>query len=244
MAGFGFNKSRDVSQSNSLDFGISQAGSFVSGEQAPFLDFLRNAGVDLFSQQQFGLQQQFGQSQDLFQQGQSLVSGLTNNPFLQSLQNQAGGNPQLVQQQTDQLGTDLGRFFNEQLVPGINQGGIAAGQFGQSRGDIGRGLAAQGVTEQFQRGATGLQEADAARAQQAGIAGGSLFNQGQLGGLQALSGLQGLTESPFAQQLQPLMALIQAIGGPNVLQSSQSFDFGTSSQSSRGTSFGANISGI
>ena len=237
MAGlFSFGKSS--SKSSSTDFGASQGSSFVSGAQAPFLDFLRNSAVGLFGQQQQGLQQFGQQSQDLFQQGQQLIGGLTDNPFLSNLQQQAGGNQQLVQQQTNQLGEDLGRFFNEQLVPGIGAIGQQAGQFGQSRGNIGRGLAAQGVTDQFQRGATQLQAADAQRAQQAATAGAQFFGQGTQAGLQGLQGLQGLLSSPFGEQLNSLLGLVQGIGDPNVLSQQSAINFGQSSSKSSGFNIG------
>ena len=238
MAGGLFSFGKSKSSSSSLDFGASQGSSFVSGAQAPFLDFLRNAGLDVFGGQQGGLQGLFGQSQGLFQQGQQALGGLTDNPFLDALQQQAGGNPELVQQQTEQLGSNLGRFFNEQLVPGINQQGVASGQFGQSRGNIGRGLAAQGVTRQFQQGATQLQAADAQRAQQAAGTGAQLFGQGSQAQLQGLQGLQGILSSPFATQLQPLLALAQVIGGPNVLSQQSAFNFGQQKSSSSGFNFG------
>ena len=244
MAGFNFSKSKSQSTSSGVGFGASQGSSFVSGAQAPFLDFLRNSSAGLFGQQQQGLQQFGQQSQDLFNQGQQLIGGLTQNPFLESLQQQAGGNPDLVAQQTGQLGEDLGRFFNEQLVPGIGAIGQQAGQFGQSRGNIGRGLAAQGVTEQFQRGATQFQAADAARAQQAATSGAQFFGQGTQAGLQGLQGLQGLLSSPFTQQLNSLMGLIQGIGDPNVLQQQSAFDFNQRESQSTSSSIGGGVSAI
>ena len=244
MAGlFSFGRSKASSSGSSLDFGGSQGTSFVSGAQAPFLDFLRNSAVGLFGQQQQGLQQFGQQSQGLFQQGQDLIGGLTNNPFLDALQQQAGGNQELVGQQTEQLGQDLGRFFNEQLVPGIGAIGQQAGQFGQSRGNIGRGLAAQGVTEQFQRGATSLQAADAQRAQQAATSGAQFFGQGTQAGLQGLTGLQGLLSSPFGEQLNSLLGLIQGIGDPNVLNQQSAFNFGQSSQRSSSSGFNIGLGG-
>lgn len=237
--GFGGSSSRSQSSGSSIDFGASQGTSFVDPNQQGFLDFLRNQGQSLFGAQQGGLQGLFGLSQGLQGQAQGLIGGLTDNPFLTALQAQAGGNPELVAAQTEQLGSDLGRFFNEQLVPGINSAGQAAGQFGGSRGQIGRGLAAQGVTEQFQRGATGFQQADDIRAQQAAQFGGQLFGQGAQAGLGGLSQIFGLAQAPFNQQFDILGQLASIFGGPTVLSQQSSFDFGQSQQqsSSRGSSF-------
>ena len=214
MPGIGGSFSRSESQSSS------QGSTFVEEAQAPFLDFLRNAGLDAFG----GFQDMaaiFGQqSQGLA--GQS--ANLQQNPFLAQLFGQAGGNQQLVQQQSDALSADLGKFFNEQLVPGVNQGGQQTGQFGGSRGDIGRGIAAQGVTDQLQRGILGFQSADAQRALQAGQAGGQLFNQFQGQQLQGFGQAANILGQGFGAQFDPLFALQQIFGGPNNLsqQSSQS----------------------
>ena len=237
--GFGSSSQRSQSSGSSLDIGASQGTTFVDPSQQGFLDFLRNQGQQLFGGQQGGLQGLFGLSQGLQGQAQGLIGGLTDNPFLQALQAQAGGNPELVAAQTQQLGSDLGRFFNEQLVPGINSAGQSAGQFGGSRGQIGRGLAAQGVTEQFQRGATGFQQADAARSLQASQFGGQLFGQGAQAGLQGLQGIFGLAQAPFNQQFGILGQLASIFGDPTVLSQQSAFDFGTSQQqsSSRGSSF-------
>ena len=237
--GFGGSSNRSQSSGSSIDFGRSSGSSFVDPNQQGFLDFLRNSCMDLFGGQQGGLEGLFGLSEGLQGQAQGLIGGLTDNPFLQALQSQAGGNPELVGQQTEQLGSDLGRFFNEQLVPGINSQGQQAGQFGGSRGGIGRGLAAQGVTEQFQRGSTAFQTADAQRSQQAAGLGGQLFSQGSQAGLQGLQGIFGLASAPFNQQFDILGQLASIFGDPTVLNRQSSFDFGRSQQqqTSRGSSF-------
>lgn len=225
--GFGFGTSRDSSSSQS------QSSSFVDPSQNLFLNFLRNQGAS-----QFG---GFMDMASLFgQQAQGLAGSAMNlgdNPFIQSLLQQSQGNPELVAQQTEQLGSDLGRFFNEQLVPGINQGGIQAGQFAQSRGDIGRGLAAQGVTDQFQRGATAFQQADQMRALQAGQFGGQLFGQGQQLQQQGLGQAFDFLQGGFGAQFDPLFALAQIFGDPTVLQQA------TASSQSSGSSFNASFSG-
>ena len=88
---FGSSKSSSSSQSSGFNFGQS----FVDPGQQPSLDFIRNAGMDLFNQQQPGLQGLFGQAEQLGQQGQGFLGQLTDNPFLSALQGQAGGNPRV-----------------------------------------------------------------------------------------------------------------------------------------------------
>jgi len=215
MSLFSFGKSSSKSQSTSS--GFSQGSSFVEGGQQPFLDFLRNTGVGLFGQQQQAGQQFAGQSQELFQQGQQSIGGLTQNPFLDALQGQAGGNPDLVAAQTGQLSDVLGQQFLEQINPAISRGAQGVGQLGGGRQGVAQGLAIQGQQRALAQGNVQFQQADAARSQQAAQAGGSLFGQGTQAGLAALPGLQGLLAMPQQQQLMSLLGLGQAIGDPNVL---------------------------
>lgn len=230
--GGSFNQASASSQSQST------GSTFVDPSQQPFLDFLRNTGVGLFGQQQQGLQGLFGTSQDLFGQGQQLIQGAQQNPFLQGLQQQAGGNPELVAAQTQQLGTDIGQFFQQQILPGISRQATGVGQLGGGRQGVAQGLAAQGAGQAFQRGAVGFQQADAQRSLQAGLGGGQLALGGAQTGLEGLSGLQGLLESPFGTQMQSLMALLASIGGPTVLSEQQA------TSQSESSSFGVSAGGI
>ena len=81
-------------------------------------------------------------------QGQQGLQGL--NQFA----NQA--NP-FAQQQISQLGQNLGDMFRQQIMPGIGGDFQNAGQRGSSRQGIAEGLAAQGISQQFQQGSTALQ---------------------------------------------------------------------------------------
>ena len=239
MALFSFGKSSSRSSSSSLNFGASQGSSFVDAQQAPFLDFLRNSSVGLFGQQQQGLQQFGQQSQGLFEQGQQALGGLTDNRFLDALGGQAGGNPDLVAAQTSQLSDVLAQQFNEQINPAITSQAVGGGTLGGGRQGVAQGAAIQGQQRALAQGNVGFQTADAARSQQAAIAGGGLFGQGAQGQLAALPGLQGLLSQPFNQQLQSLLGLAQGIGGPTVLSQQSAFDFGR--QRSSSTSSGFNV---
>ena len=236
MGLFSFGKSSSSSQQSS--FGASQGSSFVSQQQAPFLDFLRNSSVGLFGQQQ-GQQGQFaGQSQQLFQQGQQTLGGLTDNRFLDALQGQAGGNPDLVAAQTGQLSDVLAQQFREQINPAITSQAVGGGTLGGGRQGVAQGAAIQGQQRALAAGNVGFQTADAARSLQASQAGGQLFGQGAQSQLAALPGLQQLLAGPQAQQLQSLMGLISGIGGPTVLNQQSAFDTSRASSSSSGFNIG------
>jgi hypothetical protein len=209
-------------------FGIggssSRSSSYVDPKQQPYLDFLRNASQNVY--QQFGqgagqfAQQAGGQ---LFQQGLGYAQQATSNPFLQNLQamSQPGGNQQLIGQQIGQLGADLGRNFQEQLLPGIRRDAIGLGGFGGTRQGVAEGIAAQGTQDAFARGATNIYGQNAQMAQQAGIAGGGLQAQGSLGAMMGLGGLFDVGMGQFTGGFSPLMSLSDIIGSPTVLDKSR-----------------------
>ena len=231
MGLFSFGSSKSSSQSS--------GSSFVDPGQQPFLDFLRNSGVGLFGQQQGGFEQFGLQSQGLFQQGQDIIGGLTDNPFLSALQGQAGGNPELVAAQTGQLSDVLGQQFLEQINPAITSQAIGGGQLGGGRQGVAQGAAIQGQQRALAAGNVQFQEQDAARSLAAAQSGGQLFGQGSQAGLGALPGLQQLLASPFGLELQSLLGLGQAIGGPTVLNEQQA----SGSSSSFNVGFGSTPAG-
>jgi hypothetical protein len=196
--------------------------SFVDPLQQPFLDFVRNLGMDLTGQNTQGAQDFAGQAgASLFGQGQELLGGLTQNDFLSALQQQAGGNQQLVGQQIGQLESSLGRAFNQQVLPGIRRDATAVGALGGSRQGVQEGIASQGFADAFSRGATDIMGADAQRSLQAGTAGAGIFTQGSLGGLSQLSNLMNTGMSQFTGGFAPLSIFADILGGPTVLDESK-----------------------
>ena len=198
------------------------SSSFVDPKQQPFLDFGRNRARDLARQNLHGAQQFAGQSgADLYSSGRANIDALTNNPFLSGLQQQAGGNPELVQQQIGQLGTDLGNFYQQQLQPGIGRDYQGIGAQGGSRQAIDEGFARQSMADAFSRGATDIYGADATRSLQAGTAGGGLMAQGAMGAVDLLSGLSDVGMGQFTGGFAPLLAYNNIIGPPTVLDKSR-----------------------
>ena len=107
-------------------------------------------------------------------------------------------NPYLSQQ-IGGLGQDIGNFYNQQILPGINQQASYAGGTGGARGQIAGGLAAQAALQQFQQGATGLRS--------------SAYDTG----IGNLNNLYNLGMAPWAAQWAPLQGLMQVLGSPTVL---------------------------
>ncbi len=229
---FSFGVGSSTGQSSS----VSSGRSFVDPNQQGFLDFLRNAGQNLAGGQAGGLQGLFGQAQGLFDQGQGFQQQGVNNQFLSALGQQAGGNPELVAAQTAQLGQDIGRFTQQQVLPGIRRDAVGSGGFGGGRQGVAEGIAAQGAQDAFSRGAVGFQQADANRSLQAAGVGGGLLGQGAATGLGSLGQQFGLLQAPFQSQFQPLLDLAQILGGPTVLNQQQASS--QASNESRQFSFG------
>lgn len=140
----------------------------------------------------------------------------------------------VADQQIASLGSDLGRFFSEELNPAITSRGVASGTLGGGRQGVAQAKAASSVAREFAQGATAIRAQDVQRKDT--LAG--MLAQDRLGaaqaGIGALSGLYGIAEGSSLAGLSPYMALSQILGGPTVLGESASF--GTSSSFSEESS--------
>lgn len=133
--------------------------------------------------------------------GQQLLgSGLGMAGQLQML-GQAG-NP-FALGQIGQLGQGLGRFFNQQIAPGIGSQFAASGTYGGDRQALALGQAAEGLGQSFTTGALDI------LGNSANLALGA--NQAGLG---SLGGLFGLGNAALFGSLPGLQSLL---GGPTVL---------------------------
>ena len=199
----------------------SDSRSFVDPLQQPFLDFLRNSGMSLAGN--FRGAQGFGQQagQELYGMGLQQLQGLQGNPFMQSLQAQAGGNPELVQQQVNQLGQDIGFQFQNQIMPSIGREAVGIGAFGGSRQGVAEGIAGRGAADALSRGITDIYSQDARRQLEAASIGGGLYSQNALGGLASMGDLMNVGLSQFTGGFAPLLAYNQIVGAPTVLDTSR-----------------------
>ena len=189
----------------------------VWGAQAPYLQSLYGQATDLWSKQAG----QVGPA------AQSMAGGIMgglggygspmSNPAFQNLQQRAQGGSPFLNQQIQGLGSDIGQFFQQQIMPGIASQAGQAGQFGGSRQGIASGMAGQDALRQFSQGATNLRQADYGQGLQAAGMLGGLSNDylGQMGNIYNLG------MSPFSAQWMPLQNMANIIGNPTVLGSSQ-----------------------
>jgi len=117
----------------------------------------------------------------------------------------SGANP-WVQGQINNLGQNLGNFYNQQLLPGINQQSSFYGGTGGGRQGVAQGLAAQGVAQQFQQGANNIYAQSLQNAP-------DLFNLGM---------------APWQAQWEPYRQMAGLLGSPTVLGQGTSggFNFG------------------
>jgi hypothetical protein len=257
MFNFNYGQSKTSSQSSSLDLGASAAQSESRG--ASQSTAIQNVAFeDIFQKLYGGATAAAGQSAllapTLTDQAQALFSGGTK--FLDALQQgtdylggRVAGESPVLAEQINALGGDIGKFLQEQILPGITSQGVATGTLGGGRQGVAQGLAAEAATRQFQQGATSLRAQDiAARDAAAGQLGG-LATQGIAGA----TGLYGLAQAGSLAGLAPYQSLAGILGGPTVLTQQQatsediakaisaSFQYGTSQSTSSGKSF--NIGG-
>lgn len=200
----------------------------------------------------------------LFSGGLGFLDTLGSNPGAADLAARASGTDTSARDaQLSTLKTQLGDFFNTQLVPGITSRGVSTGTLGGSRDAVELGTASKQVAGQFSTGASQIIAADQAQRDAAAGKLGDLTNQGAATGLSALQSLYGLTTSSATSGLLPYQLLSSIIGGPTVLGSSQSsqlaealsssfgeqgsssygFDNATSTSQSQGKGSGFSIAG-
>lgn len=190
----------------------------------------------------------------LFSSGQSFLDDIGGGGVgREFLEGELANSDGLVGERIGQLGGDLGEFLNETILPAIKSSGVQAGTLGGGRGEVSKGIAAEGLIEEFARGSTAIRGAE--RDRLTGIASGlSADNLARNSvGLDALPGLFGLAEGGAMAGLSPFAALASILGNQTVLQDSTARDFSsstgragseststsrsTSSSSSRGNSF-------
>ena len=247
--------SRSRSESVGLEYGQTYLDAQQAANQQQLAQNYLNRMGNWNPMRQYGLRgSQQGTGRALYQQRN--VSGQADiaNQFAQQSMGQLSqftdpfNNP-FVQQQVGQLGQDIGRFFNEQIMPGINSNAQLAGQRGGTRQGVAQGIAAGRMAEQFQRGATSLYNnayQQAARSSAAASQIGSNYAQGLHGvGAQYLSQVAPLTNvqsniaaQNFNAQFQPFAIGQQVIGQPSVLSQNFGFDYSQSESRSKGKGFG------
>lgn len=173
----------------------------------------------------------------LFTGGTGFMDSLGADAGSQYMEGRLGEN-EVLREQIDLLGEDLGKFFDEELLPGITSEAVGGGQLGGGRQGVAQGRAVDAVGEQFTRGATALRAGDiGARDAVAGTLAGNDV-QGTMAALQGIPALAGVADMGFGAGMEPHARLAAILGGPTTLTSagSSSADFARSFSESFGYS--------
>ncbi len=243
---FGFGATRSSTDSSSESFDRSSAGS-TSGGFGVSSSEDRVAFEDIFARMFGGAEGAAGgldpsmltdAANQLFSGGMGVMDSLGGDAGSAYLGDRLSGDNEVLQQQIDLLGEDIGSFFNDQLMPGITSEAVGGGSLGGGRMGVAQGMAMQEVGDQFTRGATALRAGDiGARDAAAGTLAGQA-GQNALTSLQGIPALAGIADMGFGAGMAPYERLAAIMGGPTTLTSagSSSADFARSFSESYGES--------
>jgi len=135
----------------------------------------------------------------------------------------ADDNGTVLNGQIDALGSDLGRFFNEELNPAIRGSAVAAGQLGGGREGVAQGAAASSILKEFASGAANLRAADLTQRDNAAL---GLLDAQNKRGATALGSLGELASiGSGSSVLDPYRALGEIFGAPTVTTESEGQQF-------------------
>ena len=231
---FGFERSRQRSRSESSSFdNLDQIGFDLARDESrsesgstqriAFQNIFQNlfggasataAGIDTS-----GLS---GAANMLFGAGSGFLADLQDDAGTRFLEGRLAGGDSLASERIDLLQEDIGRFLTETVNPAIASRGVQANTLGGGRGEVARGIAAEGATREFARGALDIRQAEqeALDAIAGQVSGDAIARTGTA--VNALPGLFGLAEAGTMASLSPFAALASILGGPTVLTESSS----------------------
>ncbi len=248
---FGFGGSTSVSSSQSNSYDRSQSDS-ISGGYSEAGANERVAFEDIFARMFGGAEGAAGgldpslltgAANELFSSGMGFMQGIGGDAGSGYLQDRLGGN-EVLQEQIDLLGEDLGNFFSEELNPAITSEAVGGGQLGGGRQGVAQGAAMREVGDQFTRGATALRAGDiASRDAAAGTLAQNAISGASVG-LSGAPGLMGVADAGFSAGMAPYERLAAILGGPTTLgsSSSSSADFARAWSDSFGVSSASSTS--
>jgi hypothetical protein len=162
-------------------------------------------------------------SKQLFTGGSSFLDSLHSpDDAGTSYMNDRLNNNDVANQQIQQLQTDTGKLFSEQLNPQITADAVAGGNLGGGRQGVAQGMAMQTLADNFSRQATAIRAGDQSSkdAVASQIAQNSLTAANT--GLGALPGLLSVESQGANANMDVYGKLAQIFGGPTTLTSSKS----------------------
>jgi hypothetical protein len=180
-----------------------------------------------------------GQAASLFSGGMGFLDTLQEGGAgADYMRSRINGDSGVADQQVAALQADLGRLFNEELMPAITSGSVAGGTLGGGRQGVAQGLATEKIAQQFAQGSASIRATDQAARDAAATSLLGAETTGATAGLNALPNVLGLAESGLSADLLPMQFLAQVLGGPTTLTESlaESESFGQSTAVSKGKS--------
>jgi hypothetical protein len=224
--GFGLNRSNASSSSGATSSGMSAgisgsrgtSGSTSSVFASDLVRQLFSGATDAASAINPTLATE--RNNQLFTGGASIIEKLSGGGAGEDYLNRRleGDGGAVLNGQIDAIGSDLGRFFNEQLNPAITGSAVAGGALGGGRQGVAQAGAMDSVLREFATQAGNLRAADITSRDNAALGLLSSQNERADTALGSLSGLSDLGSG--LEALSPYAALSQIIGGPTVLQDS------------------------
>ena len=140
----------------------------------------------------------------------------------QFLRDRISGEGGFVDENIAALGEDLSKFFNEELLTGIQSDAVAGGQLGGGRQGVAQGKAIESVGREFRRGSLDIRNADLSARQDAAKALSaqrlSASQAGLTGAQQQFELANAATNAPFS----PFLTLAEILGAPVTLTESES----------------------
>ena len=192
----------------------SQSSNNIDQNQLPYLQNLWAGGQGLQNQQQgSGFDQaMFSNAEQLYGQGNQFMNTLQNAGQQQPYTPSAAYDSQMAagQQAIGQAG--------DRAMHSAGQTGIQAGQFGQGRGEVARGLVGEGMTNAAGQLSGQLMGQDMQN--QTALQG--IGAQSAMGGLNSLNSQFQLGMSPYAAQWMPAQMQAGLVGGPVTVGDSSS----------------------
>lgn len=233
---YGYNQSESADISRTQSQSGSMGGS-TSTQDIAFGDFFKNLyqgsskAADAAVMQAPQLMQIASQ---LFTGGGEFLQGMKENSGIQYMQDRLTGDDSVLRSQIGEMQDDLGKFYNEQLNPGITSRAVAGGNLGGGRQGVAQAMGMREVMEQMRKGDVDLRAKD--QSQKDAIAGTIAQNSVAAAstGLNALPSLMDIAGKGANAELGIYSNLASILGGPTTLTSSDAFE--QSSSTSQGTS--------
>ena len=201
------------------------------------------------------------QAAGLFNAGKGFLDEIGSDVGRTFLDERITGDDDILEKQLAGLSEDVGRFFSEELIPGVTSSAVGAGQKGGGREGVAQGKAIEVAAREFRRGSTELRLADRTSRENLALGVAGIDQQGKLGAAAAVPGLLGLAEAGTFADLSVSERLSAIFGTATALTTSESEstadafsiadsiaesfseDFATSSSSSEATSKGKTKTG-